>query len=156
MGCGCISPRWRLLTTLHQSLKLLQLTKKKTKLRVREKFASQADKLLAHFTNDICSEQECSREGYISAQSIFLYIIYFYKGDTLIWFNQANQRSLSNTGVKYMEVGRRHRSGKIVGKVLVGRISFHSEESDRNPDSIKHGNWMLQKSCMTECYDAPY
>lgn len=47
---------------------------------------------------------------------------------------------MSNTGVKYVEVGRRHRSGKIGGKVLVGRISFHSEESDRNPGSIKSGN----------------
>lgn len=58
--------------------------KETTKLRVREKFVSQAAKLLAHFTNDICSEQECSREGYISAQSIFLYIIYCYKEDTVI------------------------------------------------------------------------
>lgn len=39
-----------------------------------------------------------------------------------------------------MEVGRRRRSGKTGGKVLVGRISFHSEESDRNPGSIKSEN----------------
>lgn len=39
-----------------------------------------------------------------------------------------------------MEVGRRRRSGKIGKKVLVRRTSFLSEESDRNPGSIKSAN----------------
>lgn len=47
---------------------------------------------------------------------------------------------MSNTGVKHLEVGRRRRRGKIGEKVLVGSISFHSEESDRNPGSTKSEN----------------